>query len=230
MRVFGAENGHALGHFHLGAQGLQIVGGAHEVGFGVHVVPFMSAQEVGVGEGAELPACHKGLQFGLHGGEFFSGRLAGRNGVRQLGGLGRIGLKGAGHVYKVQGVEMVEVHQMVVHELVGQHHVAYIGRVGRNGLVDGVFKAACGCQSVSIGADAAGALGKMLGIARVAAFKDGFNAAEEGGAAAGLFDHAAFDFHFNTQMAFDAGQRIHHNGTGVIALGRFSDLAHFLSP
>ena len=120
--------------------------------------------------------------------------------------------------------------QVVVHELVAQNQVADIGSVGRNGLVDGVFKAACGGQGVGIGADATGTLGEVLRIAGIATFKNGFNSTEEGGATAGLFDHAAFNFHFNTQMAFDAGQRIHHNGTGVIAPGRFSDLAHFLSP
>ena len=77
-----------------------------------------------------------------------------------------------------------------------------------------------------VGADAAGALGEVLRIAGIAALQDDFKSAEKRTTAAGVFDFAAFNFHFNTQMPFDAGQRVHHNGPGVTALGRLFDLAH----
>ena len=81
-----------------------------------------------------------------------------------------------------------------------------------------------------VGADAAGALGEVLRIARIASLEDGFKTAKKGGAAAGFLDLAAFNFNFNAQMPFDTGQRVHNNGASVAALGRFGDLAHFLSP
>ena len=226
VRVFGAEHGHTLGNVHLGAQGFQIVGSGNQVGFGFKVVAGMPAEEVGIGEGAELAAFNKGLQFGLHGGKVFSLGRAGRNGLGKLGSLGRVGLQGVGHIHKVKRVQMIKMHQMVMHKLHGHDQVADVGGVGRNGLVDSVFKCACRGKGVRVGADAAGALGEVLSITRIAALQDNFKAAEKRATAAGVFDFAAFNFDFNTQMPFDAGQRVHHNGPGVVALGRLFDLAH----
>ena len=118
------------------------------------------------------------------------------------------------------------MHHVVMHELHGHNEVADIGGVGRNGLVDGVFKRAGGSKGVRVGADAASALGEVLGVARIAALQDDFKATVKCAAATGVLDFAAFNFNFNTQMPFDAGQRVHHNGPGVAALGRLFDLAH----
>ena len=79
---------------------------------------------------------------------------------------------------------------------------------------------------VRVCADAAGALGEVLGVARIAALQDDFKATVKCATATGVLDFAAFNFNFNTQMPFDAGQRVHHNGPGVAALGRLFDLAH----
>ena len=226
MRVFGTEHGHTLGNFHLGAQGFQIVGSGNEVGFGFQVVAGVAAKEVGIGEGAKLAAFNKGLQFGLHCGKVFGLGRAGRNGLGKLGGFGRVGLQGIGHVHKVERVQMIEMHHVVMHELHGHDKVADVGSVGRNGLVDGVFKRAGRGKGVRVGADAAGALGEVLSVAGIAALQDNFKATVKRATAAGVFDFAAFNFHFNTQMPFDAGQRVHHNGPGVAALGRLFDLAH----
>ena len=190
----------------------------------------MPAQEIGVGKGTKLAAVHKGFEFGLDGPVIVGRDLARGNGGGHAGRFGRVRLQGIGHIHKVQGVQGIEMHQVVMQELHAQHQVAQIGGVSRNRLVDGVFQGAGRGQGVRIGTDAAGALGKMLGVARVAAFENEFQATEQGAAAAGFLDLALFHFHFNTQMPLNTGQRIHHHRAGVIALGRFDDFTHNFPP
>ena len=226
VRVLGAEHGHGLGGADLHAQGFQIVGRGHEVGFGIQIIGRMPAQEIGVGEGAQLAAVHKGLQAGLHGLEVIGRGLAGRDGRGQRRGLGRIGLEGGGHVYEVQGVQVIEVHHVVVHEQQAQHQIADIGGIGGQGQAHGVFQGAGGGQGVGVGAHAAGTLGEVLGIAGVTALEDHFQTAIQGAAAAGILDAAVLHFHLDAQMAFDTGQRVNDDGTGKGALGRFHNLAH----
>ena len=178
----------------------------------------MPAEEVGVGEGAELAAFHEGLHLGLHGAQFILAGGAGGNGGVELGGLGRVGLKGGGHVHEVERVQVIEVHHVVVQVLHAQHEVADERGVAGQLYLHGVFQRAGGRQGMGIGAHAAGAGGEELGVARVAALEDGFQSTEKGGAASGVLDAAVFHFHFDTQMALDSGQRVHHDGTGVGAL------------
>ena len=100
-----------------------------EVRFGIEVVGGMPAEEVGVGERAELPAFHKGFQLRLHRLEAVRRRGARGNGGTDFGGLDRIGLKRAGHVHEVEGVQMVEMHDMVVQILHPEHEVPDVGGV-----------------------------------------------------------------------------------------------------
>lgn len=85
-----------------------------------------------------------------------------------FGGLDRIGLKRAGHVHEVEGVQMVEMHDMVVQILHPEHEVPDVGGVLGDFHLDRVFEGAGGGQRVGIGAHAAGALREVLYVAGVA--------------------------------------------------------------
>ena len=232
MRVLAADDCCGAGSLDLHAQGLQVVGCGNQVGFGLKIVGRMAAQEVGVGKGSELSGGHEGIQLVLNGLEVFS--LAGLAGsvFSQLGSLGRISLEGAGDVHKVQGVQVVEVHDVVVQLLLGQEQVADIGGVGRNlealvSVMDGVFQRTCGGQGVGVGADAAGTGSEVLHVAGIPALDNGFQAAEEGAAGAGILDLAILHFDFDAQMAFNTGQRINDNRAAV---GRLRCFCHGALP
>ena len=102
------------------------------------------------------------------------GEIAGRtlrpvgNAPGELRGLHRIGLERADHVHPVQGVQMVEMHDVVLHVLGAEHQVADQFGVGRNDDAQRVLDGAHRGQGVHGGADAAGALGKRPGVARIA--------------------------------------------------------------
>ena len=197
-----------------------------EVRFGIEVVGGMPAEEVGVGERAELPAFHKGFQLRLHRLEAVRRRGARGNGGTDFGGLDRIGLKRAGHVHEVEGVQMVEMHNMVVQILHPEHEVPDVGGVLGDFHLDRVFEGAGGGQRVGIGAHAAGALREVLHVAGVAPDQNRFKAAVQGADAAGFADAPVLHFHFNAQVAFDTGQGIDDDRSGEMALGCFSGFAH----
>ena len=214
VRVLGAEHGHGAGGLDLQVQGFQVVGRGDEVDFGRQVVGVVAAEEVGVGEDAELAGVHQALDLVLHGLEVFGLGLAGGDGVGDGGGLLRVRGQGCGHVDPVQGVQVVEVHDVVMQELRGQDEVADEARVVGQVLVhaDGVVHAAGRGQGVGVGAHAAGTLGEVLGVARVASFQDQLEAAEELRARPDVGDLALVDFDFDLEMAFDAGHGVDDDG------------------
>ena len=128
-----------------------------------------------------------------------------------------IGGQGAGDIHKVQRVQVIEVDQMVMHVLGGHHEVADQRGVFGNLDAYGVVHAAGGGQGVHVGAYAAGTLGEMLGVARIAAFQDQFHAAEKLRAAPGVFHQTVFHLHFNTQVAFNSSNGIDYYFSVVIA-------------
>ena len=79
---------------------------------------------------------------------------------------------------------------------------------------------------MGVGAHAAGALSEVLGVARIAPLEDEFQAPEQGGTTAGVLDPAVLHFHFDAEVAFDTGQGVHHDGTGIRTLGSSFCLAH----
>ena len=116
--------------------------------------------------------------------------------VGQIGGLFRVGFEGAHHIHPVQGVEMIEVNDVVVQELSAQKQVADDAGVIGDGDAHGGVTGAHGGQPVNVGADPAGPLGEQIGIARVAALQHDLNPAEQHGAAPGITDLPVRDFHF----------------------------------
>ena len=179
----------------------------------------MSAQEIGVGKGAELAAVHQRSDLGLHGFQRFGGKRLPGNGRVELRGLDRICLERGGHIHEIQRVQMIEMHHMVMQVLHAQHQIADGRGVSGDFHADGVFKGAGGGKGVGVGAYAAGALREMLRVTRVTALENHFQPAEQCGGAASVLDAAVFHFHLDTQMSFDAGDGIHHNGSRVGALG-----------
>ena len=136
-----------------------------------------------------------------------------------LRGLDRICLERGGHIHEIQRVQMIEMHHMVMQVLHAQHQIADGRGVSGDFHADGVFKGAGGGKGVGVGAYAAGALREMLRVTRVTALENHFQPAEQCGGAASVLDAAVFHFHLDTQMSFDAGDGIHHNGSRVGALG-----------
>jgi len=65
---------------------------------------------------------------------------------------------------------------------------------------------------MDVGTHTTGALGKMLGIPRIAPLQDNFQATEKLGAGPGIDNFSLIHLHFNLQMPLDAGHRIHHDG------------------
>ena len=65
VRVLRAEHRHGPRRLHLQPQGFKVMRRGDEIRFGIEVVGGMPAEEVGVGERAELPAFHKAFSFRL---------------------------------------------------------------------------------------------------------------------------------------------------------------------
>jgi hypothetical protein len=63
---------------------------------------------------------------------------------------------------------------------------------------------------MGVGSDPAGALDKVMCVAGVAALENHFDATEHLTGAPGIDHLAAFDFHFNAQVAFYSGNRINN--------------------
>ena len=103
---------------------------------------------------------------------------------------------------------MIEVHDMVVHVLRGDHQVADQLRIGRDRVVERILDRAHRGETVHQGADAADALGKGPGVARVAAAQDDLDTAHHGAGRIGLLDPVAVHLRLDAQMAFDAGDGI----------------------
>jgi len=230
--VLATEDGHGAGGLDLHVQGFQVVRRGDEVDFGGQVVGLVPAEEEGVGEDTELAGIHEGLELGLNGLEGFGGVAgAGRSdGGGQFGGLVRIGLQGVGHVHPVEGVQVIEMDEVVM-EILGSHdQIAHHAGIGRNGDLDGVIHAAGGGQGVDVRAHAAGTLGEVLGVPGIAALQDEFQATEKLGRTPGVLDLAIFDFDHDPQMPFDPGDGIDHDGAGEGGLRRGFALSHLRPP
>ena len=167
MRVLAAEDGVNLDDFLLPFQGLEVVGHGQEIDRGRQLVG--RTAPVTVGKDAQLPAADKGLEARLDVGEVFRRTLRpGRNAACDLRGVLGIGLERADHVHPVQGVQMIEMHDVILHELGAEHEVADQFRIGWDDDVQRVLDGAHGGQRMHGGADAAGALGKGPRVARIA--------------------------------------------------------------
>ncbi len=218
MRILAAENRLQLHHLALPGERIEIVRHSHEVRLRRQGVAGMAP--VGIGEDAELAGFDQFLDAILHVGEVAGGgSLVIRDGLRQCRGGFRIGFERGYHVHPVERVQVIEMHHMVVHELRGDHEIAYQLRIGGDGVVKGILDGAHRRDPVDQRAHAADALREGPGVARVAALQDDFDAAYHGAGTGGTGDHRAVEFRLDPQMAFDPRDRIDHDG--LCAHGRF---------
>ena len=160
-------------------------------------------------EDAQLAAIHEGLEPVLDGLEL-SGAVAGPIGeaLGELSGLGRVGLERGNDVHPVQRREMVEMDQVILDGVLGDHEVAHELRVDRHLDLERVLDGADRADGMNGGADAAEPLRVGPGVLRITAFEDHLDAAPHLGRGPGLGDVVAVHFDVNSQMAFDAGDGV----------------------
>jgi len=183
------------------------MGDGHQVGFGRQFHGRMAP--VAGGEDPQAAGVDERFKLGLHCTELGLA-VAGpvRDALCQLGGLLGVGLEGRDHIDPVQGRQMVEMDDMVLHRVLGHDHVADVLGIERHLHLEGVLYRADRRDGVHRGADATEALGIDPGILGRAPLQDGFYAAPHLGRGPGVGDGAAVDFDIDAQMPFDAGDGI----------------------
>jgi hypothetical protein len=105
-------------------------------------------------------------------------------------------------------VQVIEVHHVVVDVLRPVHQVADELGIARDLDAQGVLDRAHRGKAVHEGADPADALREGPGVAGVAAFQDGLDAAHHGPGAVGLGDVVALHLGLDAQMPLDAGDGV----------------------
>jgi hypothetical protein len=167
---------------------------------------------VAPGEDAQLAAGHRLPHLLLYRGEA-GGRIARPvgEGGGEAGRGGRVGLEGALHVDPVEGMQMVEMDDVVLHGPHAGHEVAdQLGAAG-DGILESILHRPDRGDGMDAGADAADTLGHGPGVARVTALEDPFDATELGGTGPGVADPAVVGFHLDAQVPLDAGDGVDDN-------------------
>ena len=203
VRVLASQHGVHLDKFALPVERLQIVGDGHEVGLGGELVGRMTP--VGIGERPQLAAFDEPRQPRPHPREVALGRKRPvRDRLREVGGLGRIGLEGGDEVDPVERVQVVEVDDVILHALRRHDEVAQQTGVGRRASADGVLDGADGSDGVHGRAHAADPLGERPGVARIPPLENDLDAAEHGAGGPGLLDGSAVDLRLDAEVPLDA--------------------------
>ena len=177
MGIFSAENGMHPGGLGLKPQGFDIMGCCHQVGFRRQFVGRMAP--VGVGKGSQLAAVDKGLQPVLNIFKIIGtapGRIA--DIVGQGGCFCRIGLQGADNIHPVQGMQMIEMDDVIMLELGTMEQVSDNTCVFGNFDANRIFDCPHRGQSMCVRSDAAGALHKMLRIPGITSLQDELDSPE----------------------------------------------------
>ena len=135
---FAPQDGNHHVDFALILQGLEVMGHRQEVDlrgeFHGRVPP------VAVGEDAQLPRGHDGLELVLDPLEFLIAVPGpGRQAVGQLRRLLGVGFEGRGDVHPVQGAQDVKMHDVVMNGVGRHHHVADVLGVQGHFDIQGVF-------------------------------------------------------------------------------------------
>jgi hypothetical protein len=84
-------------------------------------------------------------------------------------------------------------------------------RIGWNGNAGGILHGPHRGEPVDIGANATGALHKVMGIARISADEHHFDSPEHLAGAPGVRDLSPLDFHLDSQMTFYPGDGIYRD-------------------
>jgi len=179
VRILPAEDSVHSGRLGLETKGLDVVGGSHQVGLRRQFVSRVSP--IGIVEGPELPAVHKGLESLLH---IFKigGAAPGGVGhiVRKRGRLNRIRLEGADDIHPVQGVEVVEMDDMILLILGSMQEVPKDAGIFGNLYTHGMFHCPHRGQSMGVGSDSTGTLHKMVGVPGISTEQNDLDPPEHG--------------------------------------------------
>jgi hypothetical protein len=195
------------------------MGHGHQVGLGRQLVGRVAP--VTIGEDAELAGLDEGLDAFLDIGEVAGGGLGPTaDGLGQCrGGLG-VGAQAADHVYPVQGMQVVEVHDMVMHILGTDHQVADEVGIGGDLVLEGVLYRADRGETMNQSADATDALREGPGVPGIAALQDGLDPAHHGPGGIGLRDVGTVHLGLDTQVSLDTGDRIYDDALTRCTLAR----------
>ena len=210
MRVLSAEDGMYFDNLFLPFQCFEVMDGGNQV--------LLRCQFVGrvppipVGEDAQLTAGDELLELVLHFCEI-AFRVFGprRQLLGEEGGLFRVCLEAGNNVDPVEGMQLVEMHRMVVHVEHRFHDVAHHFGIGRNTDAERILNGANRAKRVDGGTHAANTAYEHPGIARVAVAYYVFDSTYHRTGTVCIFYFAIFDGCLYPEMTFDTGNRVYND-------------------
>ena len=174
--VFPAEDGVNLDHVALPGQRLQIVRDREQIHLRRKFVLGMTP--VPIREDSKLATLHKTFQLLLNSAEIRRRVVRPRAQAHlQSGSRGRICLESGNHVDPIERMQMVEMHDVVMHILRGNHQIADELRILRDHIAECVFDSPDRGDAVDDRADAAETLCKRPRIPGITSLQDQFDAA-----------------------------------------------------
>ena len=207
MWVLPAEDGVNPHDVPLPLQRLEIVRDRQQVRFGRELVGRVAP--VAVRERPKLPRTDECLHPVLDGLEIRRARIFPvAQGLLELRCPGGVRSRGRNDIDPVQGVQMVEVHHVVVDELRARDHVPDEPRVRRDNDLQRRLNGANRRKRMNRRADATCALCEHPGIAWIPALDNRLQAAKHRTRAPGVLDLAILNFHLNAEVAFDSSDRV----------------------
>ena len=218
VRVLAAQHRVHLDELALPVEGLEVMRQREQVRFRRQAVGRMAP--VGVGKRPELAALYERLDAIANTGEVLrAGQLPVGDRFGERRRLRRIRRQGGDDVDPVERMQVIEVHDVVLHGLRGHDQVAQQDRVRRRCGANRVLDRADRGDRVNGRADAADALRKCPRVARIAALQDDLDAAEHRRRRPRVFHDAAVDLRLDAEMALDARNGIDdhsaHDGLSV---------------
>ncbi|CAM2154319.1 hypothetical protein PT2222_300024 [Paraburkholderia tropica] len=227
MRILAAEHRMHLDDFLLEIERFEVMRDRHQIGFGRQLVGRMAP--VAVAERPELARIDETLQPRLQIAEVARrGQRPVGNALREFGGALRVRVERAHHVDPVERVQVIEVHEVVVHPQRGLHEIADEIRILGNRDAERVLHRAHRRERVRARADAADALDERPRIARIAAAQDHFEAAPHRARGDRVGDDVvAVEIDFAAHVAFDARDRVDdHAAAAVVEREALGCVAH----
>ena len=210
MRVLSAEDGMYFDNLFLPFQCFEVMDGGNQVLFRCQFVG--RVPPIPVGEDAQLTAGDELLELVLHFGEI-AFRVFGprRQLLGEEGSRFRVCLEAGDNVDPVEGMQLVEMHRMVVHVEHRFHDVAHHFGIGRNTDAERILDGANRAKRVDGGTHAANTAYEHPGIARVAVAYYVFDSAYHRTGTVCIFDFAIFDGCLYPEMTFDTGNRVYND-------------------
>ena len=208
MRVLAAEDRVQACDVALPGERFEIMRNRHQIGFRRQLVGGMSP--VAAGENAELAAVDESLQALLHVGEIArAGLRVTGDGLRERRSRCGIGLQRGNDIHPVERMQMIKVHDMIVHVLRSDHQIADEIGVCRNLVGERIFDRAHGGYAVHQRADATDALREAPCLTRITPAQDDLDAAHHRARRISRLDRAgSVGFGLDPQMSLDPGDRI----------------------